>query len=343
MIELRGKIQTVRGLIDPEDLGYTLMHEHILCDVTPPGKFPPGKPEEEITLENVWEINYRWCEHPGNSRLDQEQVAVRELNWAKENGVKTIVELSSIGMKRNPEGLRRLAESTGLNIIMGCGYYIEEFLPGEVKNLSIEQIEAEIVNDIVNGSEKSGIRSGIIGEIGCSQSWTDFERKVMRAAIIAQKETGAAINVHPYRSPDAGLQIIRFIEKHGGDPTRTIISHIDRTIFDIKSVLELAKSGCNIEYDFFGIETTYYPFQNIDLPNDGIRLKHIRALLDGGYTGQVLISHDICTKTRQKTYGGHGYSHILRNVVPLMKNRGFSNEEIVTILETNPRRILTFV
>jgi len=340
---LKGKVQTVRGIIDPENLGPTLMHEHILCDVTPPGKFGADFTDGDITLENVWEIRYRWCEHPGNSRLNQEAVAIHELKELKSAGCASVVDMSSVGMKRDPRGLARIAEQSGTNIIMGCGYYVDEFLCPETKDKPQEIIEEEMARDILHGVDGTSIKAGIIGEIGCSGSWTAFEKRSMVAAVKIQQLSGAALNVHPFRAPRAPLEIVRFVEKNGGDPARTILSHVDRTIFDTGTLLELAQSGCVIEYDFFGIESSYYPFQDIDLPNDGSRLRWLRLLIDEGHLSQILISQDICTKTRLSSYGGHGYRHIVRNIVPLMQRRGFTTEEIDTILVNNPRRLLSFV
>jgi phosphotriesterase-related protein len=339
---LKGKVQTVAGIIDPEDLGSTLMHEHILCDVTPPGKFSEEFEDEKITLGNVWEANYRWCEHPGNSRLNQMDVAVRELRSLNTAGCSTIVDMSSIGMKRDPAGLKKIAAQTGLHIVMGCGYYVDEFLHQEDKDKPQQVIEEEITRDILDGADGTSSKAGIIGEIGCSGSWTAFEKRSLAAAVEVQKTSGAAINVHPFRNPGAPEQIVRFIAERGGDPSRTIVSHIDRTVFDATTLLDLAESGCAIEYDFFGIESSFYPFQEIDLPNDGARLRWIRLLIDRGHLGQILISQDICTKARLVSYGGHGYSHLFRNVVPMMRRRGFTEEEIQQILVHNPRRLLTF-
>ncbi len=130
---------------------------------------------------------------------------------------------------------------------------------------------------------------------------------------------------------------------HQGDVTRLIISHIDRTIFDDDRLFRLADTGCVLEFDLFGLETTYYPHGDIDMPNDGVRLAFIRKLIDRGHLEQVVISHDICYRTRLRRFGGHGYDHIFRNVVPLMQSRGFSESEIEAVLEGNPRRLLTII
>jgi len=340
---MKGKIQTVLGLINPDELGPTLIHEHILCDVTPPGLGASGAKEVDITLENVWEIRYHWQKHLGNGRLDNPGVAIQELERFRSAGGQAIVDQTCIGMKRDPLQLRHIARSTKTHVIMGSGYYTHDFLPPEFLERSAETIANEIIGDFVKGVDDTGIRSGIIGEIGCSYPWMAIEKRVMRASVMAQQATGAAISVHPGRHPRAPFEALKFIEKNGGSPGRTIVDHVDRTIFDLDTLLELAQTGCMLEYDFFGIESSYYPFQSVDLPNDGARLRLIRDLIDRGHLSQVLISHDICTKTRLATYGGHGYSHIFRNIVPMMRNRGFTEDEIMTVLCENPRRVLTFV
>jgi phosphotriesterase-related protein len=340
--DLRGKIQTVEGLLAPEQLGPTLMHEHVLCDITPPELATQGGSEVEITLENVWDVNYHWGRYLGNSRLNEEEVAVQELERFHQVGGKTIVELSNVGTKRDPVGLRRIAEKTGINIIMGCGYYTEGFLPPEIREMSVKQMAQEMLSEILYGVNGTDIRAGIIGEIGCSYPWTPFEIKVMEAAITVQQETGAAISVHPGRHPEAPCEIVTMVKNNGADAGRTIVGHIDRTLFDFEALLHLAETGCVVEFDFFGIESSYYPFQDIDLPNDGMRLNIIRKLIDAGFLSQIVISHDICTKTRLACYGGHGYGHILRNVLPMMQRKGFTDEEVDVLLVRNPRRVLTF-
>lgn len=319
------------------------MHEHLLCDVTPPGKFAPGEPDEPITLENVWEIRYHWCESPGNTRLEDENIIVQELRELADVGMDTVVELTSEGMKRDPEGLLRVSQAADLHIVMGCGYYIEPFLGTSVHEARTDVIAAKLIEEIRHGVGTTGVRPGIIGEIGCSGDWTPLERAIMHAAVVAQQETGLCINVHPHRSSRAPYEIVSYIRECGGTPERTIISHIDRTIFDLPTLYELADTGCIIEYDFFGIESSHYPFQALDLPNDGMRLKAVRDLCDRGHLAQVVISQDICTKTRLRRFGGHGYTHIAKNVIPMMRSGRFSEDEITTIIRDTPRRLLSAV
>jgi phosphotriesterase-related protein len=341
MKNINGRIQTVSGLIEPSALGSTLMHEHILCDLTPPGQFESGIPESPISLENLWEIRYHWCKHPGNNRLVDYDTAIKEVNRFESVGGSAIVDLTSTGIKRDPVGLKNIAEKTGVHIIMGTGYYTEEYLSSDILKMTPDVMARQIIDEFFWGAEETEICPGIIGEIGCSFPLTEFGQKVLGAAVTAQNETGASVSIHPGRNPQSPETIIAVMKKKGGEAARIIISHIDRTIFDFDTLLRLVDTGCVLEYDFFGIESSYYPFQDIDLPNDGMRLGYIRKLVDRGYIKQILISQDICTKTRLTCYGGHGYGHIHKNVVPMMKRKGFSDAEIHTLLVKNPIRLLT--
>jgi phosphotriesterase-related protein len=343
----KGKIQTVCGLIEPEDLGPTLMHEHILWDVTRPevqaAAEAAGTPPVTITLDNVWEINRRSTRDYGNQSNQDHAVALAELIRLRESGGAAIVDLSNFGLKPDPEGLRALSRASGVAIVQGAGYYVDEYIPDEMKDKSVDRLTREIVDQVTTGCWGTDVRAGIIGEIGCMWPLRPFERKVLQASAAAQRETGASINVHPGRHAEAPFEVVDIIVEAGGDPTRLIMSHIDRTLFSTEDVLRLAETGCVLEYDFFGIETSYYWFSGVDLPTDYMRLAYIRTLIERGLAGQVVVSHDICTKTRMVTYGGHGYSHMFRNVVPLMRDKGFTADEIDTITVGNPRRLLSFV
>ena len=339
---LRGKVQTVLGLVVPEQLGPTLMHEHLIIDLVPPSKACCPQAEPEITLETRWAIDYGRVRHDDRFRLNDVDSAVSELAHMSRAGGRSLVELTTGGIKPNPDGLVTIAKRSGINVVMGSGYYVEEYQEPATHQKTVEDLSAEIISQISDGAWGTSVRAGIIGEIGCQWPWTALEKRVMRAAITAQQETGASISVHPGRNPDHPMQVVDFVRRSGGDVTRTVISHIDRTIFDEDRLLRLADSGCIIEYDFFGWETTYYSLAGIDLPNDGMRLKWVRKLIDHGHLSQIVISHDICQKTRLVRYGGHGYGHIFENVLPLMRSRGFSQDEIEMIVVRNPQRLLSF-
>lgn len=339
---LVGKVQTVLGLIEPSALGATLMHEHVLCDITPRAMAERNEPEQEISLQNVFRMMYGSCNHPGKFRLLDRDTAIKELNEMRRLGGRSVVDLTCGGLKPDPPGLAAISSATGVHIVMGCGHYLEEYQPRANQTRTIDDFAQEMVDQVLSGAWGTDIRAGIIGEIGCTATWTELEKRVMHAAVIAQKETGAAINVHPGRQPDQPQEVMDFIAHLGGDASRTIISHLDRTIFDDTRLFRLADTGCALEFDLFGQETTFYWREpRVHMPNDGMRLRTIRKLVDRGFLGRVLISQDICHKTRLIQYGGHGYGHIFENVVPLMQ-RDFSQAEIDTILTSNPQRLLAF-
>jgi phosphotriesterase-related protein len=342
--QLKGKVQTVCGLIDPGRLGLTLMHEHLLSDLRTPEQRKVNELEEPIALQNVWDINYGRRPHRMQWVLDMKDIASAEMSSLRLLGGDSVVELTCGGIRPDPKGLADIQLGTGVNIIMGCGYYVEQYQDPSNRSRSVDDFAREIVGQVFDGAWGTAVRAGIIGEIGSQNPWTDLEKTVMRGAVIAQQETGAALNIHPGRREDLPLEIATTVKSWGADLSRTIISHIDRTILDVEPLLRLAETGVVLEFDMFGVENTYYPLNEaVDLPNDGMRLRLIRALLDHGHLDQVVISHDIDCRTRLSNFGGHGYGHILRNVVPLMKARNYTQAEIDGILVENPKRLLTFI
>jgi phosphotriesterase-related protein len=189
----------------------------------------------------------------------------------------------------------------------------------------------------------TGVRAGLIGEIGCTWPWTESEKKVVRAAVAAQRETGAPLMIHPGRNPGAPMEIAEFVRREGGDLRRTIMCHIDRTIADVKAVIDLAGTGMWLEYDLFGLETSYYPYQPaFDMPNDGGRMAHVLALMEAGHGGQLLLSHDIAYKHCLVAFGGYGYHHLLVNVVPRLRAKGVDDAGLRRLLVENPARAFAF-
>ena len=317
------------------------MHEHVLCDLAPPELRKSNAAEEEITLENCWKIRHHWAGHRDNCRLDDEAMARDELTDLHASGGKALVELTVTGIAPDPEGLRRISSASGIHIIAGCGFYVEAARDDAWLSASVDELAKRMIADVRSGFGESDIRAGIIGEIGCSDAWTETEKRALQGAAIAQCESGASLTIHPPRNAAVLTGIVQMITDCGGNPERSIFGHIDRTIFSLDDLFRLADTGCVIEYDFFGIESSYYPFQDIDLPNDAMRLDAVRALIDRGHLSQIALSQDICTKTRLTRFGGHGYGHLFNNVLPVMQRKGFSDKEIDVLMVETPRRLLT--
>lgn len=340
---LKGRAQTVLGLLDPAALGPTLMHEHVICDITPPKLAATGVEGDEIDICNCWQINYGQKTSALKYKLNQRDIAAKEIREMVAAGGRTVVDLTSGGLKPDPAALADISRASGAHLIMGCGHYVDEYQNKGNRERSVDDFAAEMVAQVFEGAWGTDVRAGIIGEIGCQAPWTAMERRVMQGAIIAQQETGAAINVHPGRHEDQPQEVADFFLKQGAPMDRMVMSHIDRTIFDETRLLRLADTGCVIEFDLFGMEQSYYTHSDIDMPNDAVRLRLMRALIDRGHLERIVISHDICYRTRLTRYGGHGYQHIFANVIPMMRRRGYGETEIDTIMVRTPKRLLTFV
>ena len=227
---------------------------------------------------------------------------------------------------------------------MGAGYYIGSTHPENMSELSEEDITREIIKDIEVGVDDTDIKAGLIGEIGCTYPWWDNEKKSVRAAAQAQKETGAALMIHPGRDPESPVEILELIDKACGDLSRTIICHIDRTCLDRNWLKDIAQSGCYMEYDLFGNESSFYPPNpDVDMPSDAQRMDVILWHFEQGFENQVLLSHDVATKHRLHRYGGLGYDHLITNVVPRLKKRGLTDNNVSTLIVDNPARIYCFV
>ncbi|TTC44332.1 Phosphotriesterase-related protein [Bagarius yarrelli] len=282
--------------------------------------------------------------HWENLMLCQEIEALRdELLCFKKAGGGTIVENTTTGINRDLPALRKLAKDTGVNIVAGAGYYVDVTHSDETRKMSVEKLTDVMVKEVLHGADGTDIRCGVIGEIGTGWPITESEKKILRATAHAQKQLGCPVIIHPGRNRAAPLEIVRILQEAGGDISKTVMSHLDRTIFDHAELLEFAKLGSYLEYDLFGTEMLDYPFNlNIDMPSDCQRVQRLAFLIKEGYEDRILVAHDIHTKNRLTKYGGHGYSHILKNIVPKMLSRGISQKQVDKILIENPKQWLTF-
>jgi phosphotriesterase-related protein len=341
----RGTVQTVLGPVAPESLGHVQPHEHVLIDLCrPPARELPATARrayyEPIRLNNYYALRR------GNFNLYDRQLldvddAIAELSRYRELGGGTIVDVTSIGLGRDPEGLAHVARQSGVQIVMGAGYYVREFHPTYVADRDEAAHTAQIVADIVDGVDGTGIRAGLIGEVGLTGMGHPHELKVLRAAARAQRETGVALMIHPGRDEDAPFAALEVVEQAGGALDRVVMCHLDRTLLAIEPLRRLAATGCYLEFDLFGQESSYYAFADIDMPNDARRVDLLVALVDAGYRDQLLISQDIYRKAHLCRYGGEGYGHILANVLPVMRRKGLSEADIIAITKGNPARMLT--
>ncbi len=343
-----GKVQTVLGPLDPAELGVTLPHEHLLIDLSWSVRESASPEDRErsaqpIRLENLGWVRQHWQRSRPNLILDDEGLALQEAVRYREAGGGAIVDVTSNGIGRNPEALVRISKAAGLHVVMGSGYYVGTSLPTHFHRTSEQRIADEIVRDVTVGVGDTGVRSGVIGEIGTSSPISPDEEKSVRAAIEAQKRTGAPLSIHVGRHPDVAFHVLDILQDAGADTARTILCHMDRTLEDRGALREVAESGVTLEYDLFGIEASYLPGSRFPMPSDAQRLQRIEWLIEDGHVGRIVVSQDVCMKIRLERYGGTGYGHILRDIVPWMRERGFTQRDLDAILVDNPRRLLTLV
>jgi phosphotriesterase-related protein len=344
---LAGKAQTVLGPVPADTLGVTLPHEHLLIDFRlmyrePEGASGRGRGLEPVTLANHYEVLYDWTRNLDNLQLLDEATAVEEALLYRWDGGGTLVDPTNVGLARDPLALQRISRATGLHVIMGAGYYVGASHPPDIDRRSEDEIAGEIVRDVTEGVGDTGVRAGLIGEIGCSWPWTPNERKSVRAAALAAKETGAPLMIHPGRHPTAPEAHLDEVRRVGLDLRRVIMCHIDRTVSEPARLKAIAETGCYLEYDLFGMEVSHYPMSDFELPSDAERMRQILWLSEQGHAEQVLMAHDIAIKVRLVRYGGHGWAHLLRRIVPRLRRKGLGEKEVRTLIVDNPTRAVTF-
>jgi phosphotriesterase-related protein len=346
--KLIGKVQTVLGPIDPSQLGITLTHEHLLIDLGCYFQAPEEASErwfidQPLTMSMLGTIGKRWTYNYDIQQLLDTKAAVDELMKYKLAGGNSVVDTTSIGIARDPLALARMSRQTGINVVMGASHYVPVSYPAGLEKETEQSIADRIIRDVTVGVGDTGIKAGIIGEVGNFWPTNETTRKVLRASAHAAMETGATVLIHPGFHADALMHIMNDLMEAGMDGKRVIMGHLD-SFRDLGLLREVADTGATLEYDRFGWEDTSWTFDNPDLatPSDVQRMERFEKLIEWGCGDRLVVAHDVCFKTDWAAYGGKGFAHILENLVPRMRKRGFTEKQINAILVDNPRRMLTF-
>ena len=334
---------TVEGPIAVEELGPTHIHEHLYVDARPILSAHPyvAVSEEPLTLEMAAEARWNPGGFPDNYHQTDVELVVAELVPFREAGGRTIVEVIPSHLSRNPSALREIARRANVHVVMGGGYYLGATHPPGTAERAAEEIAAELIAEWQEGVEGTGIRPGIIGEIGTSVPLLEQEEKVLRAVSWAHLETGLPVSIHVHPWGSEGIKVLSALEAEGVPSHRVILGHMNTAIHDLRYQLEMLERGVNLGYDLMGFDHSLiglgrYPPSDVDV------VARIVSFADDGHLDQLFISQDMGgVKTRLLAYGGWGYAHILRHIVPLFRDRAWGDEEIATLLERNPARLLT--
>src|SRR5215831_18847496 len=211
-------IVTVTGPIAAGQAGYTLSHEHVLCDLW--------------RLANSYE-----------NVLDDESLAISELAEYRQAGGTCLVDATSCGLGRNPDALRRISEASRIHIVMGCGWYRERVYPALVYERDTNALADLIVEEVTQGVDGTGVRAGIIGEIGTERYHiTPAQERVFRASARAQRRTGSCIMTHTTHFGELALEQIALLREEAVPPERIVISHLgDR--HDTTQLMKIAQEG----------------------------------------------------------------------------------------------------
>ncbi len=301
------RVMTVLGPVSPEALGVTLTHEHILIDL-------------------------RHSAYAFDAILDDVDLAIDELRVYRAAGGGAIVEVTGEDLGRSVRGQRRIAEETEVHIIAATACYTEPYYLDYVMQLTINKLADRMVDEITKGIDGTGIRAGIIGEIGTRRDFVKpSEERVFRAAARAHRRTGVAITTHTFQEQLIFDQIGIF-EDEGVDLRRVVIGHLGDQR-DLERLRTIAAKGVTLGIDHIGWEVPQKDFW---------RAKLIATLVREGYARQLLLSMDICWKSRLHWYGGAGYDYLLRTFIPMLTKEGVPESAIRTMLVENPQRLLAY-
>ena len=337
---------SVLGPVPADQLGLTLMHEHLLFDFMDCLAEPQNEAEREIAQQPLnsqtrGALRFNPCLVADNLVQQDIDLAIEEVGAFTAVGGQTLVDPTNVSIGRDPLALRRIAQATGLNIIMGSGYYYQIALDDEFSQRSLTDIAAEIIQDVTVGVGDTGIRAGLIGEIGTSSPITIDEEKSLRAAAQAQAQTGAPLMIHLDGWQREGNRVLDIIQAEGGDLARTVLCHMNPAWFDLDYQIGLAERGAYLEYDMFGIDHFYPPDRAS--PGEIPALEAVANLIQRGYLEKLLLSQDVYLKMMLQKFGGYGYAHLFTNLPPYVEAAGISSPDLERILVDNPRRVLTFL
>jgi phosphotriesterase-related protein len=303
------EVITVNGVIRPEEMGVTQTHEHLFLDA----------------MDHYPGYGYQLV-------IDDEDVMAKEMEEFTGRGGRTICDVTLDEIGRDPVRLARFSRRTGIHVLMGCGWYREFGYPAVVKEKTSRELADILVKEIEAGVGDTGIRAGFIGEIGTGRhAILPGEERVFRAAALAQARTGVAITTHTTRWGTLAMEQIALLEEYGADLSRVIIGHLGDRV-GVHHLLPIAEKGVYVEVDNIGY---------LDYQPEWVRADNVANLVHAGFTKQMLLSEDICMLNHLKYTGGKGYGYILEVFVPMLRERGVTDEQIHQMMVTNPANVFS--
>ncbi|MGH9045271.1 MAG: phosphotriesterase [Acidimicrobiales bacterium] len=339
---------TVGGPVSVSELGHVLPHEHVLSDFSPPSDTPEGwraigqaRPqsvrakyvyESSVGIELLGELTLG-AANRDNWRLDDPKTTVSEIQDFVSHGGRTIVDLTTRGLGRDPQALRNAAEGSGAQIVMGSGWYGPAWEP-ERDWRATEELLDELVLELRDGAD--GVRPGVIGEIGAVDLDVPAAASLLRAAGGAAEQTGTSVFVDRGPSVASCRRIVSILAEAGAHPSQIALGHCDGFALDPDVLREILDDGVFVSFDLLGrLATVKTEVSDHDVALAVLELAH------QGSADRVLVSSDTSKKIDLKAFGGSGYSFVMEQFVPYLKGLGADDELIEALTVSNPARYLT--
>lgn len=341
-------IETVLGPVDRSRLGVIAPHEHLFIDVGFEAIAPNHEDalnlfEAPVGINNIDVLRRNPFLVRDNMVLEDFDTAVYEMQRFKKAGGDTLVDLTNIGINRNLKKMRDVSKVSGVNVIAGCGLYTALTIHEPYRSMSAEKIADLMIHEIRNGEPESGIKPGVIGEIGTSESLDEVEVRGLLSAAWANLETKLPIYIHTYGWSEASLDAIQILTGEGVRADQICICHLDVS-FNYDYLCKVFDTGVYAMFDNFGKEY-YFPktdaaFAGGPFETDIDRVRMLIRLIQEKYTDRLMLATDVCLKSLLHSYGGWSYDHIFTNIVPMMENEGICQADIDMIIHQNPERFI---
>ena len=302
---MAGSIRTVAGDIAPPK-GAVLVHEHLQIDLS------HNKGPQTVL-----------------GPQDQDDIVHDLIHTREKYGLSLVAELSVPGSGRDPLALRRMSEASGVGVVAATGFYWDPIHP-EVMSDSIDALRSKMVREIEAGIDDTGIRCGVI-KIG-----TDYgvppapAERVFRAAAQAARATGAAIITHT-STPDQAQWQIDVLESAGADLGRVLISHL-HGLQNFDDLVRYARRGVMFGFDQVGFAKGPSYQQYADL---------VMKCMDAGLVDQMVIASDVARRARLMRHGGTSYGTVFSELIPILRGRGASQEQLERVMNRNPCMLLS--
>lgn len=342
------QINTFKGPMPLDKYKKILAHEHLIINLTHEAVAPVSEEDKKIFYSDIdMELLGTLRRNPyivrTNLILDDEDAAIHEMKYVERHGVDLILDLTSHGIKRDMKKLKKISENINLDVVIGTGIFVHDSLDEKQSAMTADEMADLMIREIEVGIEDTGIKAGVIGEVGVSEKIYPVERESILAAAKTHRKTGLPIYLHTYPWSRAGLEAAELLIKNGVEPKYICICHIDVT-FDHEYLKLMLERGLYIEFDNFGKEFYFEAqegsFAGGPFATDVERVRMLKQLIEEGYAKQLIISNDVCLKASLHKYGGWGYDHIFQNIVPMMRQEKIDKDYIDLIALENPIRFL---